>query len=445
MFRPTGFADLAHKRVGVFGYGIEGQATERRLRDLAVELVLVDDVATSVPGVLVTAAGGHEQLLTCDVVLKSPGIPRRRLDVLDLERHGVAVTSSLNLWLHDVDRSRVIAVTGTKGKSTTTALITFFLELLGERAQRLGNFGQPPYDPSIDASHGWLVLEVSSFQCVDIDTAPAFILVTSLGSDHLDWHGSLEEYRRDKLSLTRASGAHVTLVPDTDVFHELDDDLGGELTFVEADPRHLARSLGLLGAHNDANVALASHVVSMATGVGRDELDDLILEGASSFVPLPGRLTLVATEERDGVVVRYVDDGLATSALPTVAALEVFADAPVALIAGGFDRGVDYGPLGDALGARRATTSLVTMGDAGRRIGEAASKAAPDLDQTEVTSMREAIVQARARLVDGGVVLFSPGAPSFDQYRNWEERSRDFDELVRALTNEWSLGGDSNS
>ena len=202
MFRPTGFADLAGRRVGIFGYGIEGHASAERLRDVAASLVLVDDEPNE-PGVFATSEGGREQLLACDVVLKSPGIPRRRADVLDLEAHGVTVTSSLNLWLHDIDRGRVIAVTGTKGKSTTTALVAFFLECLAEKALQLGNIGQPPYDPRVDTSEGWLVLEVSSFQCADIDVAPALVLVTSLGADHLDWHGSPENYRDDKLSLAR--------------------------------------------------------------------------------------------------------------------------------------------------------------------------------------------------------------------------------------------------
>ena len=212
MFRPTGFADLAGRRVGIFGYGVEGRATERRLRGVASEIVIVDDADVD-PVVLVTSEGGLEALRGCDVVLKSPGVPRRRADVVELEED-VTVTSSLNLWLHETDRSRVVAITGTKGKSTTTALVTFFLQCLGETAQRLGNFGQPPYDPDLDVAHGWLVLEVSSFQCVDIDVAPFVVVVTSLGSDHLDWHGSLEEYRRDKLSLTRAAGEHHTLVAD---------------------------------------------------------------------------------------------------------------------------------------------------------------------------------------------------------------------------------------
>ncbi len=426
MFRPTGFADLAGKRVGIFGYGIEGRASAERLRGVASSLVLVDDAPGAGPDVLTTSDSGHQQLLTCDVVLKGPGIPRRRADVLDLEAHGVTVTSALNLWLHDVDRDRVIAITGTKGKSTTTALVAFFLECLGEKALRLGNIGQPPYDLRVDTSEGWLVLEVSSFQCADIDVAPRIVLVTSLGADHLDWHGSLESYRNDKLSLTRAAGAHATLVPDTAIFHDLAGQLGGEVSFIATDEGHLAGSLGLLGAHSDSNVALALEAVSRATRTPVNDVRRSIVKRATSFVPLRGRLTLVTREERHGATVSYVDDGLATSALPTVAALEVFADDPVVLIAGGFDRGVDYSPLALALAARRSPTYLLTMGDAGRRIAQAAGVADPFLAQERVASMDEAVRTARSLLEAGGIVLLSPAAPSFDQYRNWEERSEDF-------------------
>src|ERR1019366_3385570 len=232
------FADLAGKRVGVFGYGVEGRATVRRLEGVS-ELVVVDDASGLGPEVLITNEGGLDSLLRCDVVLKSPGIPRRRPDVVDLDLHGVAVTSALNLWLHETDRARVVALTGTKGKSTTTALTSFFLHCLGQESLRLGNIGQPPYDPSIDTSRGWLVLEVSSFQCVDLEVAPGVVVVTSLGADHLDWHGSLAQYRDDKLSLTRAEGDHRTLVPDTSTFHQIENELGGELRYVERDTTHL--------------------------------------------------------------------------------------------------------------------------------------------------------------------------------------------------------------
>ena len=430
MFRPTGFADLAGKRVGLYGYGIEGRAAAARLANVA-ELVIVDESDGLEPEVLVASRGGLDALLTCDVVLKSPGIPRRRGDIVSLEDHGVTVTSALNLWLHDVDRARVVAVTGTKGKSTTTALITFFLSALGLKAQRLGNIGQPPYDPSVDTSTGWLVLEVSSFQAVDLDVAPAVIVVTSLGSDHVDWHGSIEQYRSDKLSLTRAAGPHHTLVAESATLREVRDQIGGEVDYVVPDTTGLAADLGLIGSHNDSNVALALTAVATLTGTDTVTLRESMASVASEFTPLRGRLTLVATEILDGAQVRYVDDGLATSVLPAVAALEVFPDEPVALIAGGFDRGVEYGELAEALVSRGQPTTLITSGNAGLRISDEVRRRDKDLVQHSAASMLEAVELARAALDHGGVVLLSPAAPSFDRYRNWEERSEEFTQIVR--------------
>ena len=439
MFRPTGFADLAGRRVGVFGYGIEGHATESRLRLIGAQCVLVDDDPDA--GVLVTGDGGLAALATCEVVVKSPGIARRRSDVLDLETR-VPVTSALNLWLNDADRTRVIGVTGTKGKSTTTALIDFILGALGERSQRLGNIGLPPYDPSVDTSVGWSVVEISSYQCVDVTVAPHVVVVTSLGADHLDWHGGLAQYQNDKLSLTRAAGAHVTIVPDATELTSRLDELGGEVVVVSPEHSGLAARLHLLGAHNDQNVAIAIEAVARATGRDRREVAEAAFARAGDFEPLAGRLTLIAHERDDGRTWRYVDDGLATAPLPTVAALEVFADDPVALIVGGFDRGVDYGPLARAVLERRRPTALITTGDVGARIGAAVAALAPGVVQHAASDLDDAIGYARGFLDEGGVVLLSPAAPSFDHYRNWEARSADFARAVRTRTG--SLGRDSN-
>lgn len=432
MFRPTGFSELAGQRVGIFGFGVEGRAAAARLGGVA-ELVIVDDAEGVGDDVLVTDRGGLEALAICDVVLKSPGIPRRRADVLELERKGVTVTSALNLWLHETDLNRVVAVTGTKGKSTTTSLITFFLECLGQHAQRLGNIGQPPYDPNIDTSEGWLALEVSSFQVVDLDIAPRVVVVTSLGEDHVDWHGSLEQYRRDKLSLTRAPGEHVTLVADNATLHEHEAQIGGTLRYVASDSTSLALSLGLIGEHNDANVALALAAAATLIGESIDAVRAAVQQRASEFVPLRGRLTLVASESVGSATLRYVDDGLATSVLPALAALDVFSDDPVALIAGGFDRGVDYVELAEALVARSAPTTLITMGNAGARLSDEVRQRRHGLIQHTASSMLEAVQIARSSLDTGGVVLLSPAAPSFDRYHNWEERSDDFTTIVRSL------------
>jgi UDP-N-acetylmuramoylalanine--D-glutamate ligase len=429
VFRPTGFADLAGRRVGVFGYGIEGRATVRRLAGITSDLVLVDDDPSD-HGVLTSAEGGLAALATCEIVLKSPGIPRRRADVVELESHDVAVTSALNLWLHDIDRQRVIAVTGTKGKSTTTSLVAFFLRCLGEESHELGNFGQPPYDPDVDVSTGWLVLEVSSFQSVDVTVAPRLVLVTSLGSDHLDWHGTLAQYHDDKLAITRASGEHFTLISRSPELEHAVALMGGQITVATADHTGLSHELGLLGAHNDHNVGLALAACVLVTGISMTAVREAVAVQAHDFVPLRGRLTLIASRDVDGRTVRYVDDGLATAPLPTIAALEAFADESVALIAGGFDRGVDYEPLAEALRQRRAPTTVVVIGPAGKRLATLFDENFPTVHSPD---MESAVRAASDAVVHGGVVLFSPAAPSFDAYKNWVERSDAFERAAHEI------------
>ncbi len=427
MSRPRGFADLAGRRVGIWGIGVEGTATLARVGPLAREIVLVDDVADEARGVLATAHGGLDALAACDVVLKSPGIPRRRADVVALEHGGTIVTSALNLWLHDADRSHVIGVTGTKGKSTTTSLITFMLTELGHRAQSAGNIGVPPY-VSETPFDGWTVLEVSSFQAVDIEDAPGIVVVTSLGADHLDWHGSLRQYHDDKLSLTRAAGEHVTLVASDEALRPKRESLGGSVRFVEPVDDSFVRALGLLGNHNASNIALALVASAQATGLPFNDVARQIRAAANHFAPLAGRLTLVRTFES----VRYVDDGLATAALPTVAALSTFADDPVALIVGGYDRGIDYTSLAEAVAERSAPTFIAAMPDAGERI-LATIREQVVLPFVTVDDMEHAVTAARRALPDGGVVLFSPAAASFSRYANWRERSDHFARVVHDL------------
>lgn len=427
MLRPRGFADLAGLTVGVWGVGREGTAACARLRDVAGTLVLVDDTADPIRGVIATDAGGLDALLACDVVLKSPGISKRRPEIARLAAADVGVTSALNLWMWEVDRSRVIAVTGTKGKSTTTELTAFLLRAAGLDARSAGNIGQPPYEPGWPAPE-WTVLEVSSFQAADIEAAPGVIVVTSLGVDHLDWHGTVDDYWREKLSLTRTVGDHVTVLADDATLLTQRDQIGGDVTVATVDPADvaLADDLSLLGRHNASNVAVA---VCAASLVARDaDLRSSAHRHRAEFSPLPGRLTLV--RELDGV--RFVDDGLATSVTPTLAALEVVGDDPVALICGGFDRGVDYTALADALSRRTSPTTVVTLGPAGTRIA-AALAAHPTVHVTSAADLTDAVARARTSLEGRGVVLLSPAAPSFDAYENWEARSADFARIVAAL------------
>ena len=429
MSRPRGFSDLAGQRVGLWGLGIEGRAAQRALLAVGVTPVLVDDARLDDPDVLVTTEGGLEALATCQVVLKSPGISKYRDEVEQLRHAGVNVTSALAVWLAGTDRSRVIAVTGTKGKSTTTSLITFMLNTIGIPAVSAGNIGLPPYDPDAHLGAHLIVLEVSSFQACDIRDAPAIIAITSLGEDHIDWHGSRENYHRDKLSLTHAEGEHTTFLANSAELTQRESELGGEIKISGSNEADLAAALGLLGEHNARNVSLALAVTSQLSRQNRDAVRAAVKENGASYSPLPGRFSLVG--ERDGV--SFIDDGLATSPLPVIAALHICGDAPVALLVGGFDRGVDYQGLVDAIANRSAETHLFTFGPAGKRIAELCGSGNSLSFHTFEEAVRAACASARS-----GFVLFSPAAPSFDEYENWLQRSRHFRDVV------WSPGTELN-
>ncbi|MFI5068335.1 MAG: Mur ligase family protein, partial [Streptosporangiales bacterium] len=274
MSRPKlSWSDLAGARVGVWGLGREGLANLRKLLTLGVEPVLVDDqpsVAVDGRRVLATGDGGLAALQRCDVVVKTPGLSRYRPDVARLTALGIPVVGGLGLWLAEADLRRVLVVTGTKGKSTTSAVTGHLLTGLGLRCMLGGNIGAPPYDPATDGDFDYWVIEVSSYQATDLPCSPPVVAVTSLNPDHLDWHGGVEQYYRDKLSACSQPGAELTVANgDSDLLRERAGLLGPRVEWVREDDEpgaHWMEPLGLPGRHNRRNALIARRCL-VALGV----------------------------------------------------------------------------------------------------------------------------------------------------------------------------------
>ena len=209
--RRLGWSDLRGARVGVWGLGREGSASLRKLRALGVEPVLVDDNPKPERGIRATADGGLDALETCEIVVKTPGISPYGPEAVRLRQAGVILVGGLGLWLQEADRERVVCVTGTKGKSTTSSIIGHLLTGLGYKALVGGNFGAAPYDPQHAGDYDYWVIEVSSYTATDLASTPPVTAVTSLHPDHLPWHGGVERYYRDKLSACSQPGAELTV------------------------------------------------------------------------------------------------------------------------------------------------------------------------------------------------------------------------------------------
>jgi UDP-N-acetylmuramoylalanine--D-glutamate ligase len=358
--------------------------------------------------------------------------------VAALEDAGTPVVGGLGLWLEEADRSRVVAITGTKGKSTTTAIAGHLLARLGHRVMTGGNLGLPPYDPAAPGPGDvdYWVVEVSSYQATDVASSPPVVAVTSLHPDHLPWHGGdAETYYADKLSLCSQPGADLTVANgDSPLLRERRDRLGPRVEWVAAgDPgaHPWADRLGLLGEHNRRN-ALIARACLVAIGVGAADDDDRLAEAANGFEHLESRLTPVATV--GGVL--FVDDGLSTNVLPTLAALDAFPDRRLALLVGGQDRGIDYRPLARGLAGRRAPTLVAVMASEAAGPILAALALEPPGAAVEVSEADDVATAARdafAWATPGGVVLLSPAAPSFDRFRDYRERSAAFAAAVSAI------------
>jgi UDP-N-acetylmuramoylalanine-D-glutamate ligase len=229
------WSDLPGARVGVWGLGREGHANLRKLRSLGVEPVLVDDHPGD-PDVLATGDGGLAALERCDVVVKTPGLSRYRPEVERLSERGLPVVGGLGLWLAEQDLQKVLCVTGTKGKSTTASVTGHLLTGLGYRCLVAGNIGVVPYDPAENTDVDYWVIEVSSYQATDLPCTPPVTAVTSLHPDHLDWHGGVEQYYRDKLSMCTQPGADLTVANgDSDLLRQRETLLGPRVEWVSED------------------------------------------------------------------------------------------------------------------------------------------------------------------------------------------------------------------
>ena len=431
-------ADLAQRRVAIWGLGREGRAAIRFLRQRhpAMPLLLLDDdrEAQPPPGLAdIACAFGAAQIAAAldrvDVIVKSPGVSLERDEIRAAGAKGIAVTSLINLWFAERYPVTTICVTGTKGKSTTASLIARILERLGRAAALAGNIGVPITE--IGAAARYAVIEVSSYQAADFAGTCDLAVLTSLFPEHLDWHRSVENYYRDKVNLLRHARCRVVGRGAAAVVEQLVGEPRRPIVwFDDADAIHArdaeifdaAVRIGPVGdpylerPHNRSDLC-AALTATKSLGVGPAEA----LDAARGFAGLPHRQQELGT--RGGVL--FVDDSISTIPESTIAALEVYSGRDITVILGGYDRGIDYGKLVAEL-AKGTARRAVCLGDSGARIGAALEAAAGLCSACRVPSMAEAVARAIRTTPPGGVVLLSPAAPSYGDYHDFSERGRDF-------------------
>lgn len=445
-------------RIGILGLARSGKAAAELALSLG-DSVYASDVADSAEvraaAEEVRRAGGEAEvgrhdvgkLAACDVVVVSPGIPPTAPVLQAPELRRVPVIPELEYAFRHL-RAPVIAVTGTNGKSTTTALIAHLLRASGLDAPAAGNIGLALSEVARrESAPDWVVVEASSFQLAGIRSfAPRIGVVTNLSPDHLDRYPSVEAYYADKARLFANATESSQWVLNGDdpavlelpgaapgrryVFRVTDGgDAAGANGFVDADgwltlrldgePIRLVKKdeLQILGEHNRAN-ALAAALAAALAGAGVDAVRD----GLRSFRPLAHRLEPVA--ERDGVL--WVNDSKATNVASARVALRSMTR-PVILLLGGRHKGEAYTGLLPELAPR--VRLVIAYGEAGPIVESELREHVPVVRVDG--SFEEVVARAAREARPGDVVLLAPACASFDMFRDYEHRGETFTALAR--------------
>ncbi|MGH7737754.1 MAG: UDP-N-acetylmuramoyl-L-alanine--D-glutamate ligase [Candidatus Tyrphobacter sp.] len=444
----------------VVGLGKSGLASTAALRALGSRVIATDEKprAQLADAIARVEAQGARFLSPSelDAVLAgvtlavlSPGIPPASPVLQRIRAAGTTAIGEVELaWT--MCAAPIVAITGTKGKSTTASLVTHLMRVAGKDARLGGNIGAPLVDAVAGATaQTWVVAELSSFQLETIvDLAPRISVLLNIAPDHLDRYATIDEYAAAKFRIFVNAGEGDSIVLDRDdsrlaalerrfeaqdckasrfwyALREPENGLsmglhGDDVVYVAQgrapQPLFARGDLRLLGDHNLRN-AMAASLAALHAGCDPDD----IRAGVRSFRGLHHRLERV--EEIDGVL--YVDDSKATNPAAAAAALLSF-DRPVLLIAGGRSKGTDVRELREVI-ARRAKATIA--------IGETAQEFAgiPGPSFERADSIEEAVQRARRLATPGDVVLLAPACASFDMFGSAEERGERFARAVRLL------------
>ena len=497
--------ELKTKKIAILGLGVEGLATAQYFLEHDIPFSVFDEkpyeaLAEVSPqwkemlerlkaqgiALLLGKPFTIDQLKYCEVIVRSPGISPLKELLIQAKAKGITITSATKLFFDNCP-AKVIGVTGTKGKGTTSTLIYEMLKKAGLDAYLGGNIGVPQLS-FLDTltPQSIVVLEMSSFQLIDLEKSPAIGVMLMVTSEHLDYHASTEEYVEAKRNIVKWQTADDMAILNTDYPSTIGSQtlVRGKVAFVSrfapveegcfvrdnevilrtsrgpvksgvlplvhpasapsassvrpggipspASPQDVVEELRVIdvndillpGSHNHENVC-ASVMAAYAAGVGVEDIRFVL----KTFKGLEHRLELV--RELDGV--RYYDDSFSTVPETAIAAIEAFNE-PEILILGGSSKNSDFSQLGQVISQVRNIKAIIGIGVEWPRIKERIKIQDSRFKMIEGLKTMEEIVKAAADIAESGdVVLLTPACASFDMFKNYKERGNQFKEHVNLL------------
>ena len=454
------FESLRGKSIAVIGMGVSNTPLIRMLlrADLKVTVCdkspreRVEEQAAELESLGARFQLGEDylaKLYKFDLIFRTPGLSPNTPALLQAVEKGSEVTSEMELFFK-LCPCKILAVTGSDGKTTTTTLVSEFLKEAGYNVYVGGNIGRPLLpDVSGMVPEDMVVLELSSFQLMSMKESPNVAVFTNLSPNHLDYHHTMEEYTTAKLNIFRhqKAGDRAVFNFDNDITRELAKDAPAasmlfsrrqkleEGVYLRDGAIWLNNEMGnrevlllediqIPGVHNIENYMAA---IAAVDGLVPDKCVRAV---AKRFTGVEHRIELV--RELDGV--KYYNDSIGTSPTRTMACLDSF-NQKLILIAGGYDKGVPFTQLGVEMTKKVKTLVLcgATAPAIRQAVEEAPGYAECGMELVETSTLAEAVSAARASAQAGDVVVLSPACAAFDQFKNFMERGKVFKQIVNAL------------
>ena len=448
------------KRIAVIGAGVEGLSSARYLLSKDTSVCLLDKRTKAAIGSETTdpleglgvkfflGEGYLSDLGNFDLIVRSPGIRPDLPQIIKAKQNGVEITSQTKLFF-DLCPAPIIGVTGTKGKGTTSQLIYEILKSVGKKVFLGGNIGKPPLD-FLDqvTSDSWVVLELSSFQLIDLTKSPHVAVVLMTTSEHLDWHKNVAEYAKAKENIVKYQSEKDFVVINGDFpsskrigrssrakkYYFSTETPVQKGAYVDKNFLVLVTNgwttivdtaqIQLPGEHNLQNILAAAAVAGIL-----EVPSDTIAKTVLSFKGLPHRLEFVA--EIDGV--KYYDDSASTTPETAIAALKSF-KSPKTIILGGSSKQADFSRLGEEM-TKNNVRVVILIGDEAERIKQAIKAKGNFSGEIleGLVAMREIVQKAQTLSKPGDTVLLSPACASFGMFKNYVDRGDQFKEVVKSL------------
>lgn len=429
-------------KIAILGYDVEGRASYDYFASQGHELTIHDqNPTTAVPEGVTSVLGENylDDLDSYDIMVRTAGLPPKKIlgknpSVAD------KITTHLDEFLKVSPTKNIIGVTGTKGKGTTSTLITKMLEAGGKAVWLGGNIGLAPLSFLNELnSDSWVVLEMSSFQLSDIKHAPHIAVCLMVVPEHLDWHASVEDYVAAKTRLFANQSSYDVAIyfAENELSKQIASASKGRILSYYAPPGAVVEDgaikidgqaicrtdeLKLLGRHNWQNVCAA------VTAVWQEVHDvDALRQVLTSFSGLEHRLELV--REIDGV--SYYDDSYGTAPETAIVAMQAF-NKPEILILGGRGKGIPFDNLAKVV-AEKHIKGVITIGETGAEIASALHAQGYENITAGANNIDEIVGRARSLAEPGDVVLLSTACTSFDMFKNYKERGEEFKRAVQAL------------